>query len=271
MAFFSGNIYKMRTALTDGEIDYQLPIGSDAIDLNAQLGLPISMRFDGVINCKNCGRLTKKSFAQGFCYPCFRNAPQNSPCIIHPELCEGHLGKGRDVEWEQRHHVQPHIVYLALNSAIKVGVTRATQVPTRWIDQGAGAAIVLAEVPYRRLAGQIEVALKDQFTDKTDWRKMLRNEVAEIGDLIESRKRAEAFIIEAFGEEIEQHLPKSDKVLELNYPVLQFPKKVKSVNFDKQAEIEGTLLGIKGQYLLLDGDRVLNMRRHAGYFLEVTV
>jgi hypothetical protein len=32
--------------------------------------------------------------------------------------------------------------------------SRETQIPTRWIDQGANQALILAETPYRQLAGR---------------------------------------------------------------------------------------------------------------------
>ena len=138
-------------------IKYSLHLSGDELNMNELLGQKLRIEFQGRINCVACGRATKKAFGQGFCYPCFANAPENAECIVRPELCEGHLGKGRDPEWELKYHVQPHFVYLAVSSGLKVGITRATQIPYRWIDQGASSAIILAEVPYRRLSGEIEV------------------------------------------------------------------------------------------------------------------
>jgi len=149
------NITKMPAKLED-QIQYYWRYDGGMVHMNELIGRDIELTFEGVINCMVCGKKTKKSFGNGACYNCFMNAPEASPCIIKPELCEAHLGKGRDVEWEDKFHNQPHIVYLAKSSAIKVGVTRDTQVPTRWIDQGASEAIILAEVPYRQLAGEIE-------------------------------------------------------------------------------------------------------------------
>ncbi len=260
----TGQVRKMHTQLDD-VVQYHLPLGDTLVDMNALIGQPIQLSFGGHIQCINCGRSTKSSFAQGFCYKCFTTAPESSECIIRPELCEGHLGKGRDPQWEQKHHVQDHYVYFALSSAVKVGVTRSTQIPTRWIDQGATQAIKVALTPNRYLAGLIEVALKDHMTDKTDWRKMLRNEVKEGVDLLEWK---EDLLLE-LDEILQDYVADDDEVLDLHYPVETYPTKVKSVSFDKLPEIEGVLKGIKGQYLLLDGDRVLNMRKHSGYIIRL--
>ena len=259
-----GNVRKMTTKLGD-EVQYILNLSSDVL-MNGFIGNKIRLEWNGVINCSACNKVTKKSFGQGFCYPCFANSPQASPCILRPELCRAHLGEGRDVEWEEKHHNQPHIVYLAKSSAVKVGITRGDQVPTRWIDQGASAAIRLAETPNRYEAGRVEVALKEFFTDKTNWRKMLTNDVDETIDLEEEKWALEEHlpqdIIELFSE--------NDEIIEINYPVLEYPEKVKSLSFDKTPIIEGKLMGIKGQYLLFEGGEVLNIRKHTGYFINVS-
>src|SRR5690554_2249010 len=163
----------------------------ESLPMNELIGKSISFEFTGNIYCKNCGTKTKTSFNQGFCYPCFKDAPESADCIIRPELCRAHLDEGRDVEWEEKNHNQPHVVYLAATDIVKVGVTRATQIPTRWIDQGASSVIVVAETPNRYLAGIIEVALKDYFTDKTNWRNMLKNQIDESIDLIEEKWKLE--------------------------------------------------------------------------------
>ncbi len=262
----TGNLSsKMGTAFPSSAeevIQYTLRTAQGAeIALNPYIGKAIQLDFTGKINCKRCGRLTKKSFSQGFCYPCFNEAPENSPCIIKPELCEAHEGKGRDPEWEERNHNQAHVVYLALTNIVKVGVTRSTQVPYRWVDQGAWKVIKLCETPYRRLAGEIEVALKEHFTDKTDWRKMLRNVRDENVDLEEVKEEAIEYLDEGYHEFISDE----DDIYEMNFPVNTYPVKVKSLNFDKSPSISGVLNGIKGQYLLLDQDRVINLRKFAGY------
>jgi len=265
----AGNIKKMQVNFFDEnnkpleKIQYRLPIGGELVDMNALIGKKIQFVYEGLINCVVCGKKTKKSFGQGSCYPCFMNAPQNAPCIIKPELCEAHLGKGRDIEWEEKHHNREHIVYLAKSSVIKIGVTGDFPL-TRWIDQGASEAIVLAKVPYRQLAGEIEVLLKEYYVDKTNWRKMLKNEVSEI-DLLEEKENC----FEYLPEDYHEFITEDDALFTMNFPVIEFPEKVKSVGFDKVPIIESTLKGIKGQYLLLEDNQVLNMRKHTGYYLSL--
>lgn len=262
---YIGNLRKMRVSL-NSPVEYELALGEARVSMNELIGKEISLSYQGEINCKVCGNKTKKSFAQGFCYNHFLNHPENSPCIIRPELCEGHLGKGRDVEWEQTHHVQPHVVYLAISSGIKVGVTRRDQVPTRWIDQGAWKAVQFAETPNRYLAGLIEVSLKDHISDKTNWQRMLKNELADEIDILTEKQRLSGFL----SEELKEYQSANDSITEIDYPVQVFPTKVKSTNFDKVPEIAGTLLGIKGQYLLFDEGRVINIRKHTGYLVKLS-
>lgn len=259
-----GNLLKMKTALED-EVQYYFRLDDDLTHLNPLIGKEIELVFEGQINCISCGAKTKKSFAQGFCYKCFISAPESSPCIIKPELCEAHLGKGRDIAWEEAHHNQPHIVYLAKSSAVKVGVTRSTQMPTRWIDQGASEAIVLAEVPYRRLAGEIEVTLKNHFTDKTNWQRMLKNEVSPLN--LEAIK--EKCIQESLPAEYKQFTSKNNEIISFNYPVEAYPNKIKSISFDKTPVVTSTLKGIKGQYLYFEEGMVMNIRKHSGYLVQL--
>ncbi|MGB5164176.1 MAG: DUF2797 domain-containing protein [Woeseiaceae bacterium] len=255
----SGNLRKMQTRLEDGA-RYTLLLDDVPVDMNAKIGSTIKLRFDGTINCVVCGRETKKSFAQGFCYPCFRNAPEASECIIRPELCRAHEGEARDMAWAEQNCLVEQIVYLARSSAIKVGITRTSQMPTRWIDQGATDAIVFARVPNRYTAGLVEVAMKEHLTDRTNWQRMLKNEVID-ADLVATK----ASLTDTLDADLQQFIDTDDTVCSIDYPVERYPEKVKSVGFDKQPEIEGCLAGIKGQYLIFDDNRVLNIRKHNGY------
>ncbi len=260
-----GVLKKMKTQ--DGSpVQYNLDLGESSILMNELVGKSIKLTHTGNIYCRICGRKLKKTYGEGFCYEHFMISPEASPCIIRPELCEGHLGIGRDAEWEEKNHNKPHVVYLAISSGAKVGVTRADQVPTRWIDQGAWKAIILAEVPYRRLAGEIEVSLKKHISDKTQWQRMLKNELATEVDLLERKKEMSSLVPEEF----QQYLSENDEIWELSYPVNQFPEKVKSVNFLKQAETEAVLNGIKGQYLIFDNQQVVNIRKHTGFEVELS-
>lgn len=258
-----GNLNKMKVALDD-QVKYDL-ILSDDVMMNDLVGQDIALSWHGIINCRKCGKITKKSFGEGFCYSCFTSAPEAAECIIRPELCRAHLGEGRDPQWEQEHHNQPHVVYLAASSAVKVGITRATQVPTRWIDQGASSAIILAETSNRYEAGILEVALKDLFTDKTHWQKMLKNDIDTSIDLIEEKWSLE----EKLPNDLLDLFSEDDEVTEINYPVIKYPTTVKSLSFDKTPMIRGKLMGIKGQYLIFDDGKVLNIRKHTGYYVEV--
>lgn len=257
-----GRILKMETEL-GSPVQYHLPMDQERLLMNQWIGKHIQFRFDGEIYCLDCGVRTKKSFNQGFCYTCFQNSPMSAECIIKPELCRAHLGEGRDIEWEREHHLKDHYVYLAVSSGVKVGITRDTQVPTRWIDQGASYAVPIAKTPNRYLCGMIEVSLKEYLSDRTAWQRMLKNEISHV-DLVEKREE----IFKLIPEELQQYIVPQEEILNIEYPVNEYPKKVKSLSFDKSPLIEGRLMGIKGQYLIFEGGQVLNMRKHQAYVLE---
>jgi len=256
----------MQTELAS-PVQYKLPVGEDFVDMNALIGKEISMNFTGQINCISCGKTTKTSFNQGFCYNCLQTAPEASESVIRPELSKSHFGIARDMEWAEKHDLIDHFVYLAVSSEVKVGVTRNHQIPTRWIDQGASYTIKLAKTPNRHIAGVIEVFLKDHFTDKTNWRAMLKNEILEDFDLPAEKER----VIHLLPSELQKYIDADNEVVSIEYPVEQYPEKITSIGFDKMPEIVGTLAGIKGQYLLFDDNRVLNIRKHNGYFLRVEI
>jgi hypothetical protein len=263
MNSMKGVLSKMNVSLNE-TVNYTLNFDIPIV-LNTYIGKEIELVFNSIIYCVSCGDIMKKSFNQGFCYDCFRKAPEASDCVIRPELCKGHLGQGRDVEWEEKNHNQPHTVYLALTDCVKVGVTRSSQVPTRWIDQGAYQAIRFAETPNRYTAGVMEVTLKSFFIDKTNWRKMLRNENDLSIDLVEEKWAIE----EQLPNDMRELLCEDDTITTIHYPVLSYPSKIESLSFDKTPVIKGKLMGIKGQYLLFDNDRVINIRKHSGYEIEL--
>ena len=256
---------KMMTELND-VVHYYLDVENDVLNLNQLLGREIEISFEGY-QCLCCGK-EKKIFRQGFCYDCFYKSASVGDWIMKPELSTAHLDiEDRDLEFEKNMQLKPHIVYLALSSNVKVGVTRKTQVPTRWIDQGATKAIEIVEVPNRYLAGITEVALKDYVTDKTSWQKMLKNEVLD-ADLIEEREKLKAFI----PEEVQPYfLANNGKITEIEYPVLRYPSKIKTLNIEKEQVYSGKLMGIKGQYLLFEDSTVFNVRNSEGYKVIITV
>ncbi len=248
------------SVLLDSVVQYELKV-DESIRMNEWVGKTIKLTWDGSIFCTSCQKQTKKSFGEGFCYTCFLNAPEATECNLRPELCRAHLGEGRDIDWEEKNHNQKHIVYLAASNKVKVGVTRITQIPTRWIDQGASFAIRIAETPNRYEAGILEVALKSFFTDKTNWQRMLKNELDESIDLLEEKWS----LFDQLPSDLTKYFTEDDEIISINYPVIDFPVKVTSLSFDSTPTIEGKLMGIKGQYLIFEGGKVLNIRKHTGY------
>lgn len=249
----------------EDRVRYALATAGGPLELEPFIGGPLTLRATGVLSCVSCGRRVKKLFAQGFCYPCLQSAPEAAECIVHPELCRAHLGEGRDPEWERSHHATEHVVYLSYTGNVKVGVTRSTQVPVRWIDQGAVAALVIARVPYRQLAGLIEVDLKRLFADKTNWRAMLKQVPPDVDALYHARTLA----LTTLRDDLAPYLLQEEEARVLHYPVLAYPPKVNSVSLEKMPEVSGRLLGIKGQYLIWEDGRVLNVRNHSGVHVEV--
>lgn len=261
---YTGVLTKMQTEFLE-PIQYYLVFDNDFIHVNQLLNKAIGIKRVGY-QCLSCG-LDRPIFRQGFCKSCFFDKPVAGDWIMRPELSTAHLGKeDRDLEYEKKVQLQPHIVYLANSSNVKVGVTRKSQVPTRWIDQGAHEAIEIVEVPNRYLAGITEVALKDHVADKTNWRKMLKNDI-EDADLIEWRNNLKVFI----PEEVTDYFIENNSETHLAFPVEQYPIKPKSLNLEKMPNYEGILKGIKGQYLIFEDDTVFNIRSNEGIVVELNV
>lgn len=268
-----GHLRKM--AITPGRAgeaaDYAMCLDDSCQPLDARLGQSLRLNWTGAIACTHCGRATKKSFAQGHCYPCFKRLASCDTCIMKPETCHFFAGTCREPEWAERHCFQPHVVYLANSSGLKVGITRGTQVPTRWLDQGAIQALPILEVDTRQQSGFVEMLFKEEVSDRTNWRAMLKGEVDPM-DLVAERDRllaklqgGLANLRERFGVDAIRELDAAP--VHLDYPVLEFPRKIVSHNFDKNPEVSGTLMGIKGQYLILDTG-VINLRKFTGYEVE---
>lgn len=271
-----GPLRKMEIAPSDAETpaQYTLRAGEQRIGLNAHLGASLRLVHTGAIHCVHCGRATRKSFAQGYCYPCFKSLAQCDTCIVKPETCHYHAGTCREPAWGEQHCFQPHVVYLANSSGLKVGITRKTQLPTRWLDQGAIQALPILEVDNRLQSGLVETLFKQMVGDRTNWRAMLKGDVAPI-DLPAERDRLLAALDQELaalkqrvGEQAIGTLAASP--VELHYPVLESPRKVVSHNFDKSPEVSGRLMGLKGQYLIFDTG-VINLRKFGGYEVEVAI
>lgn len=261
---FQAVLRKMSTEFTN-PIQYYLNMDTDYINVNQLLGKSIEIQFEHY-QCLGCGK-DKKIFRQGYCYDCFYALPQAGDWIMQPELSKAHLGiPDRNLEYEKEMQLKPHIVYLANSSTIKVGVTRKSQIPTRWIDQGAHEALEILEVPNRYLAGIAEVALKAHVSDKTNWRKMLTNSIEEV-DLAVWRNKLK----EHLPQEVQAYFLANTKEVHLHFPVKQYPLKVRSLTLDKNPFYKGKLTGIKGQYLLFEDGTVFNIRNHEGYVVKLSV
>ena len=271
---YTGDIRKMRvTADESGRVHYQLPIGDQELDMNALIGQSIEVVHNSQIHCVHCGRKTKKSFNQGYCFPCLQTLAQCDTCIIKPELCHYHEGTCREPAWGEAHCLTGHFVYLSNTGNLKVGITRhaGDGISSRWIDQGATQAIVLLRVSERLISGEVETMCKQHIGDKTNWRTMLKGP-AQAQDIVALKHDILSKIAPDLERLKQQHglqavADASDQVFDIHYPVNQYPLKIKSINLDKETMFSGTITGIKGQYLMLDGDRVINLRKYAGYNL----
>ena len=271
MPEYLGTIEKMRTTLA-APVQYALPLGDFLLPLNELLGQRVSLIHTGRIQCVACGRATKKSFNQGYCYPCFTRLAQCDSCIVKPELCHFAAGTCREPEWGMANCMIPHVVYLANSSGLKVGITRHSQIPTRWMDQGATQALPILAVQSRYQSGLAEVIFKDFVADKTDWRAMLKGDAAALDlpacrdELLSKVQAGLDSLRQRFGADAVATLDKP--VVTIKYPVQQYPVKVSSLDFDKTPEVGGVLQGIKGQYLIFDTG-VINLRKFGGYELRV--
>jgi hypothetical protein len=270
MSSASGLLRKM-TNRHESPVAYALRIGDQEIPLNGLIGQSVSLRYGGEIHCINCGRRSKRSFNQGFCYPCSQRLAQCDICILRPERCHFHLGTCREPDWGEAHCMQPHWVYLANTSGLKVGITRFNQVPTRWMDQGAVQALPIIKVSTRLLSGLVETTIGQHVADKTNWRTMLKGETNEM-DLVAERDRLLALCSKEIDTINSQHEGAIDRINEIEplgfeYPVNSYPEKIISLNLDKNPLIEDTLEGIKGQYLYF-ASGVINIRKYTGYHVE---
>lgn len=268
-----GHLRKMVSSLdAQNNVQYKLPIGEEFLPLNEVIGQRLTLTYSGTINCKSCGVKTKKSYSQGHCYVCMKKLASCDMCILKPETCHHAQGTCREPQWGEDNCMIPHYVYLANTSGLKVGITRHTQLPTRWIDQGATQALPIIKVKNRLISGLVEIALAEFIADKTNWRAMLKGS----GDSVDLKLKAQELIPEIseklkdielnHGHDSFEAL--NEDIVEIAYPVSQFPTKITSHNFDKKPEVTGTLLGIKGQYLIFDTG-VINIRKFTSYQVEV--
>ncbi|WP_277374863.1 DUF2797 domain-containing protein [Pseudomonas sp. AA-38] len=267
-----GSLSKMKAHL-EAPVQYAFRLGDEEVPVNPLVGKQLRLEYLGAIHCSHCGRKTKTSFSQGYCYPCMQKLAQCDVCIMSPEKCHYDQGTCREPSWGEQFCMTDHIVYLANSSGVKVGITRASQVPTRWIDQGATQALPILRVATRQQSGFAEDLLRSQVADKTNWRALLKGDAAPV-DLLAIREQlfdacgaGISDLQQRFGLQAIQPLSAAE-VLEIRYPIEAYPAKISSFNLDKQPLAEGTLLGIKGQYLMFDTG-VINIRKYTAYQLAI--
>lgn len=268
-----GSLSKMAVSLQAPVVQYSFRLDDTQVPVNPMIGQRLRLEYLGAIHCSHCGKRTKTSFSQGYCYPCMTKLAQCDVCIMAPEKCHYDAGTCREPSWGEQFCMTDHVVYLANSSGIKVGITRATQLPTRWLDQGASQALPIMRVATRQKSGLVEDVLRSQVPDRTNWRALLKGD-AEVLDLPAIREQVFEACADGlrelqgrFGLQAIQPLPDAE-VVQMNYPVEAYPKKIVSFNLDKDPVAEGTLLGIKGQYLIFDTG-VINIRKYTAYQLAV--
>ena len=267
-----GSLSKMAARL-DAPVQYAFRLDEQELPVNPLIGKTLRLEYLGAIHCTHCGRKTKTSFSQGYCYPCMQKLAQCDICIMSPERCHYDAGTCREPSWGEQFCMTDHVVYLANSSGIKVGITRATQVPTRWLDQGATQALPILRVATRQQSGFVEDLLRSQVADKTNWRALLKGDAAPVDlaavrdQLFDSCAEGLLALQQRFGLQAIQALD-DQPVVEIAFPIEAYPAKISSFNLDKNPIAEGTLIGIKGQYLMFDTG-VINIRKYTGYQLAV--
>ncbi|MBP9722492.1 MAG: DUF2797 domain-containing protein [Gammaproteobacteria bacterium] len=283
----SGSLRKLHTKLdsqnSQNTVEYSFDLDKKLYQVHHVQDIILNIEYLGEIFCISCQAKTKKSFNQGYCFPCFRKLASCDLCILSPERCHFHLGTCREPEWAMQHCMDDHVVYIANSSGLKVGITRASQLPTRWIDQGAIQALVIARVSSRYQAGLLEIICKKHLKDRTDWRVMLKTDADKVDkiNLYQARDDLYEKIFDEFKQLQEKFLNSklewcadgsgsSELVTEICYPVREYPNKIVSLNLDTNPSIHGKLLGIKGQYLILDSG-VINIRKYTGYQVKLTM
>ncbi|MCG9696899.1 DUF2797 domain-containing protein [Shewanella sp. Isolate11] len=270
----TGNIRKMRSSLdANGQVNYQLPLSEHLVEMNPLIGQQITLTHTGNIYCCNCNKKTKKSFSQGHCFVCMKKLASCDMCIMKPETCHFAQGTCREPQWGEDNCFVPHYVYLSNTSGLKVGITRHTQLPTRWIDQGATQGLPILKVSSRQLSGLVEVELAKMIADKTNWRTMLKGNAEPLDLTVQANEllpQIETRLHELAMEHGEYAIERlNESIVDIDYPVSEFPSKIASHNFDKNPVVSGTLMGIKGQYLIFDTG-VINLRKFTSYEISVT-
>ena len=197
---FQGNLRKMIGEYDESskEVIYFLNLDDKKVlNLNDLVGEEISIYFSGDIYCIATGKKIRKTYGQGYSYQAFISLARADLCILKPELCHYHKGTCREPDWGERNCFIKHSLYLSKTSGIKVGITRSHHKITRWIDQGASSAQVIAEFDSRLQVGKAEAQMRLFMPDKTNWRKNLANELAD-GEISDYRSEVISRVGELF-------------------------------------------------------------------------
>jgi hypothetical protein len=272
----SGNINKMDATIKESVVHYSLPIGKNHLEMNTLIGKNVKIAFGGEINCIHCGVLTEKSHRGGYCSGCSGTLACADTCRTSPEKCHYDEGTCREPKWGEDNCLKPHMIYLSSTDKQKVGITKhvSESVSSRWIDQGATSALPIIITKNRILSGLVECIFKGEIADKTNWRKML-TDTPNDATLIDRMNELKSIV----GDKIKalQDIHGIDAIqwvdckaiIDIKYPSIDYPEKVKSINLEKTPEYTGKLIAIKGQYLLFADGAVINLRKYAGYNLEL--
>jgi hypothetical protein len=253
---------------------YVMSLENQAIDMNALIGSNIEICFTGHITCCHCGVETRRSYGGGHCYACFKTLASCDLCVVSPDRCHFFEGTCREPDWGESFCMQPHLVYLANSAGLKVGITKPSQVPVRWLDQGASQALIILRTATRQQAGLVEAALAQTVRDRTDWRALVAGEARAV-DLDAARgqlARQASAALTALDRRYPGALqPADDEVARVfSYPVSRYPRQFERFTLDTAATVRGRLVGIKGQYLLFDTG-VFNVRQHTSYHVQLSV
>ena len=96
---------------------------------------------------------------------------------------------------------------------------------------------------------------------------MLKNDVNQEIDLYGYRETLK----ENLPSDLKKYVLNEEREKIIAYPINEYPEKIKSINFEKVKEFEGKLTGIKGQYIYIDNQFVVNMRKYSGFYFYIII
>lgn len=273
------NLLKMNVDLKEGIVQYFLPLNNGkSFFVNDLIGKNIIINYKTKINCIHCGIETKESHNQGYCYECSQKLAECDTCRVKPELCSYYAGNCRDEKWGEENCLKEHLVYLSFTGGRKVGISRHMNLEkgysSRWIDQGATTAIPFLRVKDRLISGEVEIAITEFIGDKTDYRKMLKLQLPD-KEMVSFAKELKELVRPSIEKLQNKYGLTSiqwvdiEKAVDIEYPSIGYPEKIKTINLDKTPIFEGKLIAIKGQYLIFENGMAINFRKYAGYFVEI--